>query len=104
MITWGSLRCQCDVINVTNFHEILRYLFEILAMPLDVERDLIISVSRKIRAIFINSTPYFQKNVADNFKWFLLRHRRQRFVYFRFNKICSLMIIYKNLEIRETST
>ena len=28
------LLCQCDVINVKNFHEILRYLFQILATPL----------------------------------------------------------------------
>ena len=27
--------CQCDVINVKNFYEILRYLFQILAMPLE---------------------------------------------------------------------
>ena len=28
------LGCQCDVINDKNFHEILRYLFQILAKPL----------------------------------------------------------------------
>ena len=26
--------CQCDVININSFHEILTYLFQILATPL----------------------------------------------------------------------